>query len=142
MLFGIRDLNINWRVDPREPFRPTICLNNRKNLEFYKNRLIKVGFNASSTLIPEKLCIIEHFSYVRDNDQKIKEKIKTFSHANEILNGIDFWFENVYLLSNLQSRCLHPTHPEAYLRLIVDPIHPEIENMLKKYSPKLFDIKD
>lgn len=129
----------NWRVDPREPFKPTVLIDNKKGISFFKNRLMKIGINASSVLIPEKLCIIEHFSYVRSDDMRIKEKIRTFSHASEVINGINYWFENVYLQADLKSKYFHPTHMEAYDHLIRDPLHPEIVKFLTQYSPHIIN---
>ena len=140
--WNTRFKDMNLRVEPREPFKPTILIKNKVGIEFHKNRLIKTSINSSTKLIPEKIAIIEHFSYLRINDLQIKEKLKTFSHANEILNGVDFYYENVYLQADMNSTNFHPTHPEAYASLIFDEVHPEIITSLKKYSPKLFEKKN
>ena len=52
--------------------------------------------------------------------------------------GMD-WFSEIYLQTTLDSRFLHPTHPEAYISLTKENIHPEIESALKKYNSKLFE---
>jgi hypothetical protein len=136
--WNTRFKNINWRVEPREAFRPAIAMNNKKGLKFLKNRHLELSPNVASTLIPEDVLLIDHFSYVRSEHQKIKEKLQTFSHANEIVNGVDWWYENMYLEADLKSRYLHPTNPECYQGLKEDPLHPEIRKFLKKYSPQFF----
>ena len=139
--------NINWIVSPDEPFKPTVVIqtkagkiNTHKGIRFIKNRLIdSSNQQAWSCLVPEDIAVIEHFSYVRSEDINIKDKIKAFSHANEIINGTDFWYEKIYLECDLRSRYLHPTAPECYDHLIEQELHPEIESALKKFSPKLFE---
>lgn len=145
--WNTRFKNLNWRVDPREPFKPTVAIQQKagriqtsKNIRFKENRLIdNANRNAWACLVPESVIVIEHFSYVRSTDEAIKEKIKTFSHATEIINGPDFWYENIYLESDLRSRYLHPTNPECYDHLIEENLHSEIQSALKKYNPKLFE---
>lgn len=136
--WNTRFKKLNWRVEPREPFKPVIAINNRKGLRFGFARLIADSPQAANILIPEKIAVIEHFSYVRSEPHKIKEKIQTFSHANEIINGIDFWYEQIYLQADLDSKYLHPTSVECYDHLIEDELDSEIEDLLKKYSPQLF----
>ena len=136
--WNTRFKNINWVIHPRELFKPIVVIDNKKGLKFGKSRDILQSEKAAFSLIPEKLLMIEHFSYIRSEDSKIKEKIQTFAHATEIVNGADWWYENIYLSATLSSRYLHPTQPEAYRGLKEEPIHPEILATLKKYSPKLF----
>ncbi len=136
--WNTRFKNINWRVEPREPFKPYIAIDNKHGIEFFQNRLVKSSMDSANILIPEKLLIIEHFSYVRSDNQKIKEKLQSFSHANEIIGGIDWYYENIYLQADLLSVNFHPCVPECYSRLIVDKLHPDIKNSLKKYAPKIF----
>lgn len=143
--WNTRFKNTYWRVEPREPYKPTVAIQQKagdikthKGIRFGKNRLIdNTNQNAWATLVPEKFLIIEHFSYVRSSDEAIKEKISTFSHANEIINGIQFWYENIYLESDLNSHYLHPTVPESYDHLINEDLHSEIRQAFKKYNPKL-----
>ena len=135
-IWNTRFKNINWRVDPREPYRPIIIV--KKGTKFFENREVKAIPETAGLLIPERVACVEHFSYLRSSDYKIKEKISTFSHANEIVGGIDMWYENVYLQADLDSKDLHPTHPYAYAGLTEEKIDPEIIKFLKKYSPQLF----
>lgn len=136
--WNTRFKNINWRVEPREPFKPIVAINNKKGLKFSKARDIVPSYETSNTLIPEETLLIEHFSYIRSDHPKIKEKLQTFSHANEIVNGVDWWYKNIYLRADLESRHLHPTNPECYQSLKEDSLDPEIKKFLKKYSPQLF----
>jgi len=145
--WNTRFKNPYWRVEPREQYKPTIAIQQKsggiqsyKGIRFGQNRLIDMSNkNAWACLVPDSILVVEHFSYVRSSDEAIKEKISTFSHANEIINGIDFWFSEIYLQTTLDSRFLHPTHPEAYISLTKENIHPEIESALKKYNSKLFE---
>jgi len=134
--WNTRFKNINWRVDPKEPFKPIVVV--KKRTKFTEHRDVKSTEETSSTLIPEQIALIEHFSYLRSDDEKIKEKISTFSHANDIVGGVNMWYEEVYLQANLDSKNLHPTNPKCYSKLVEDKIDPEIMKFLKKYSPKLF----
>lgn len=136
--WNTRFKELNWRVDPREQFKPVVLIDNKKGLKFGKSRDIEKNDKASFALIPAKMLMIEHFSYVRSDDSKVKEKIQTFAHATEIVNGADWWYENIYLPANLKSKYLHPTKPESYRGLIEDSVHSEIERFLRKYSPQLF----
>lgn len=130
--------NPDWAVEPKEPFTPVIMVNNKKNPEFLNARDIKPTYTTSQGLVPMDYINIEHMSYVRGNDKLIKEKIQTFSHAEEILNGVDWWFENIFLQVDLDSKFIHPTNPESYNHLIKKPLHPETEKFLKEFSPKIY----
>lgn len=134
--WNTRFKNLDWRVNPREPFKPIVVI--RKGITFSKNREVESTPETAAILIPEKIVLVEHFSYVRNDDNKIKEKISTFSHANEIIGGIDMWYENIYLQADLESTNLHPTHPECYTSIMKDVVDSEIIKFLKEYSPQLF----
>jgi hypothetical protein len=58
----------------------------------------------------------------------------SFTHATEVLNGPEWWYQNVYLDGDLTMKNFHPTFPEAYQSLVVDDIHPEIKKFIQKYS--------
>lgn len=72
-----------------------------------------------------------HLSYVR-TDEEVKEKLRLFSHASEILPD---WYEHVWkawdVNPNLEK--LHPTHPAAYRRAIFDP-DPELNAVLARWG--------
>ena len=127
---------LDWRVDPREPLKPIVVV--KKGTKFSERREIKSAHKTMIQFIPEGIVLIEHFSYLRSSDDKIKEKLITFSHAREIIDG---WYENVYLQAGLDSKNLHPTEPKCYAGLVKDEINPEIMQFLKKYSQKLFKDK-
>ena len=74
--WNTRFKNINWRVEPREQFKPIVLINNKKGLQFTENRHIQESVNTISILIPEKTALVEHLSFVRSEPSKIKEKIK------------------------------------------------------------------
>jgi len=131
--WNTRFRSLGWRVEPREPFKPIVVIG--RGIKFAENREVEPTPETRGILIPEKTALIEHLSYVRADNEKIKEKIKTFSHANQIVGGADFWYSEVYLQADLNSKNIHPTHPLAYQGLIEDSIHPEIKRFLKDYSP-------
>ena len=135
--WNTRFKNINWIVEPQESFKPIVVIKN--GIKFAKNRLVNPTMEISNILIPKNIAVLEHFSYVRVENKDIKEKIQTFSHANEIINGADFFYENVFLQADLDSKNLHPTSPSAYDHLVECPIPSEIKQTLKKYSYKLFE---
>ena len=134
--WNTRFKNINWIVEPQESYKPIVVIKN--GIKFIKNRLVNPTMEISNILIPKNIAIIEHFSYVRSNNIDIKEKIKTFSHANEIVNGIDFYYSEVFLQADLDSKNIHPTNPTSYQGLVEEPLPPEIKQNLKRYSPNLF----
>lgn len=132
--WNTRFKNPSWRVEPREPFRPVVLVKNEPMVRFVNARQIGTSDRAVFISIPDKLLIIEHFSYVRSSDLGIKEKITSFSHATEILNGPEWWYDNVYLQADLSMKNFHPTNPECYHSLIREDIHPEIKKFIQKYS--------
>lgn len=127
--WNTRFKNIEWRVEPREPFKPVVAI--KKGISFVNNREVEQSPYASVILVPERTVLIEHLSYVRKNDEDIKNKIMSFSHANEVIKN---WYEYVYLKADLNMKNLHPTNSICYQGLIEDEIHPEIMKFLKEYS--------
>ena len=71
---------------------------------------------------------IYHLSYAR-TPKKILEKIKNFSHANEIIEG---WYENVYLKASLGSQNIHPTNSESWPSLYEIDFPREIKSKIPK----------
>ena len=68
----------------------------------------------------------------------MKEKLSTFSHAHEILDG---WYENVWLKwpSNRQMPNVHPTNPEKFPA--VEYVEPkDLPEMLKEHPYYKMDI--
>lgn len=72
-----------------------------------------------------------HLSYVRTDDE-VREKLRLFSHAHEIRDG---WYENVWKAwdSNRALENLHPTHPTAYPRAVLDP-DPRLNAVLDRWK--------
>lgn len=85
---------------------------------------------------PKKLPITcYHLSWVGPK-QRIKEKIMSYSHANEI--PID-WIEKIWNNKNVSTN-LAPTNPKDYQGLRKDPLPKEIRKRIKKKEPKhLYD---
>ena len=59
-------------------------------------------------------CVMHHFSYVRSSHKEIYDKIRSFSHADEIIGGADFWFNYIWKTWTPQHRSFHPTHPSVF----------------------------
>lgn len=72
---------------------------------------------------------VYHFSYVRTPD-RIKAKIKNFSHAHEVIPG---WFENVFLPCTETSRDVHPTSPGAWSTIVPVELPEEIASKIPKH---------
>lgn len=84
-----------------------------------------IGENKTNSLgevyhIPSNKAIFYHFSYAK-TFKDMKEKLSTFSHAHQILDG---WYEKVWLKwpQNRQMPNIHPTNPEKFPMVeCVDP---------------------
>lgn len=112
-----------YRIDPPEQLIAPVLV--RKDVRFSRLRM----FEGASTVIPRY--VMHHLSYVR-TDEEVKEKIRTFGHASEVVPG---WYENVWKAwdENPFLENLHPTHPSAYKRAI--PVtDPKLANILAEYG--------
>lgn len=69
-----------------------------------------------------------HFSYVRKSDERIRQKIESFSHAHEIVPG---WYENVWLKWTPDMENLHPTQPPGYKKAIAHRCPQEILDLIR-----------
>lgn len=89
------------------------------------------GINKTNSLgkvyqIPPQKAVFYHFSYAK-SAKDMKEKLSTFPHAHEILDG---WYENVWLNwpENRKMRNIHPTNPEKF---------PEVEYLKPNDLPEV-----
>ncbi len=95
-------------IRPRERFRPCMLID--------LNAAVPVGgrnFEGGRPLrLSAEYGIVHHLSYAGP-DERIRRKISTWGHRDEVLPG---WFERVWLAwdSDKLMRNLHPTHPGAY----------------------------
>ncbi|MBN3039016.1 MAG: glycosyltransferase [Candidatus Omnitrophica bacterium] len=76
-----------------------------------------IGENKTNSLgevmhIPPEEAVFYHFSYAK-TPKVMKEKLSTFSHAHEILDG---WYDNVWSRwsPNSDMRNIHPTEPTKF----------------------------
>ena len=100
------------------------------------------GINKTNSLgkvyqISPQKAIFYHFSYAK-SVKNMKEKLSTFPHAHEILDG---WYENVWLKwsGNRNMRNVHPTNPEKFPA--VEYVEPkDLPEMLKEHPYYKMDI--
>gem|GEM_PF-2542398 len=104
-----------FRIDPREQLKPAVLLK-VGGVRFTQNRNVS---ECKHGLIGPDTVICHHLSYAR-SDEELLRKLATFSHAHEL---VDSWYENVWKAwDKNHSLCyLHPTHPSAYLRAVLQP---------------------
>ncbi|MGI8922777.1 MAG: glycosyltransferase [Fimbriimonadales bacterium] len=95
-------------IRPREGFTPAILLSTSAATPVGKRDFV----GGRPLKLSSEYGIIHHLSYVGP-DERIKRKISTFSHKNEVLPG---WLSGVWEAwdRNKLLRDLHPTHPPAY----------------------------
>lgn len=100
-----------WRIVPPEPFRPIVVLRLDPSIRFDTQRqpTVRVVGDLSS---PQPF--LHHFSYAKPA-HRITDKIRTFEHADEILEG---WWEDKWLAWDTDHALvnLHPTVPQCYRR--------------------------
>lgn len=104
-----------WRIDPPEPFCPTILTRIGPDTRFVQLR--QTNEQPVGT-IPRDVAFLYHFSYAKPS-YKIRAKISNFSHADEILPD---WWANVWEAwdSNHEMENIHPTTPQCYRRAIYE----------------------
>jgi glycosyltransferase involved in cell wall biosynthesis len=100
--------NPEYVIRPRERFTPCQMI----NLERTRNVTLR-GFDGGAPLaLNAEHGLVHHLSYAGP-DERIRRKISTWSHHNELVPG---WFDRVYKgwEVNKTLRELHPTQPQAY----------------------------
>ncbi|MFZ5906223.1 MAG: glycosyltransferase [Nitrospirota bacterium] len=104
-----------YRIEPREPLKPPVFVK-ACEVRFTENRTAR---GKNHRVIPPETGICHHLSYAHGDDGVLR-KISSFSHAREIIPG---WFENVWRQwdKDHEMMNLHPTHPHAYQKAVVQP---------------------
>lgn len=93
-----------FQVDPIENFKPMVMFPLRDFVELSTFRNVNLGFVESDVFF-------HHLSYVRRNDQDIKNKMLT--HKND--EGTDVnWFTDVYLKWTPEAKNFHPKEPAIF----------------------------
>lgn len=95
-------------IRPREQLTPVILVDLRC-VQVIRDRYVVGG---RELVLSPAHGVLHHLSYAGP-DARIRRKLDTFSHRDEIRPG---WWDNVWLRwkSNKLLRNLHPTHPTAY----------------------------
>ncbi len=86
--------------------------------------------------------LIAHFSYLRESDEDIIAKIRSFMHAGD--TDWDLWFDKYYRNFDIRMRDFHPTNPSAWRELIpfdVNALPPGLTEKLRK-TGKLYDFAE
>ena len=85
--------NAHTIFDPPDKHKPIIAVD-PKQIYCYEHRQYKYPYaeNALVDYVPEIVVVCHHFSWVK-TDEKVSEKIASFSHASDIF---DSWYENVW----------------------------------------------
>jgi hypothetical protein len=112
----------DWRIDPPEKLVAPLVV--RKDVRFERLRM----FSGEHTIVNQYL--FHHLSYVR-TDEEMKEKLRLFGHASEVLLG---WYEDVWKAwdDNHTLENLHPTHPSAFKRAV--PSDGSVKTILAAYG--------
>lgn len=83
-----------------------------ESVTFFENRIVHVTSTWFTIASESLLC--HHMSYVR-SDKKMLMKIKSFSHADEIIKN---WYEDKWLKWTKDTTNLHPTNPSQFKNVI------------------------
>ncbi len=118
--YRIPPQRLSWR--PRRIFKLTRV---RRLLKVpFPHRLRFQGINDLNSLgpiyeFPPEEAAFYHFSYARSSG-RMREKLATFPHAQEILNG---WYERVWLKwpNHRQMTNIHPVDPPKFPRVLYQP---------------------
>lgn len=96
---------IYYKIIPEKWPKALVLFPLRKYINYYDVRSV----NAGSICFEE--FYFEHFSYVRKNDLKIKEKLEVHRETEPIMGD---WFNNVWLKWTPDTHNFHPTNPEFW----------------------------
>jgi len=98
----------DYVIRPRERLTPAIMI----DLERAQHVSIRVYEGGRALVLPPTYPVLHHLSYCGP-DERIKRKIETSSHREEMIDG---WYSKVWQgwKENRHLRNLHPTHPAAY----------------------------
>jgi len=135
-----------YRIQPRENYNPviavrvshflfTIIRGGITSVIRSENSVIKTTGQYNGVLIPPEIAICFHLSYARNNEY-MKRKLETNSHAGEFLDG---WYENVWLKWTPNMRHLHPVAPTDYGMAVREdfPVFPDqLKVLIKKEKLK------
>lgn len=110
----------NFRIDPPEDIRVRAVV--KPGFKFEHLRTVHA---KNSLQLDDVWC--HHLSYVR-TDEEIQEKLRSFSHAHEI---VPQWYERIWKKWDRDRGLenLHPTAPSAYKRAVFLQ-NPELETLL------------
>lgn len=95
-------------IRPREAIRPLMLL----NLENARHVFCREYEGGRPMVLGPEYGVVHHLSY-GGPDERIKRKLSTWGHKNEVVEG---WFSRVWKAwgEDKLKRNLHPTHPPAY----------------------------
>ena len=107
--FRIREMRTYWKTTdyicaPIEGWEAPVIAVDPKRVRFYKQRQVEQVTGAPLPAASTLPATLHHMSWVKSNE-KIQEKIGSFSHAEHIRPG---WYENVWLQWKPEMRDIAP----------------------------------
>lgn len=113
----------NWKIDSMPNRKAVIAVKTNKKFSSARPR----KFHGKIEFIDPG--IIYHFSYVR-KPEKIKEKILSFSHSEEINKD---WYDKVFLPFTPDFKNFHPIKPKEYPSCVVCELPEEIKSKIPNH---------
>ena len=107
--FRIREMRTYWKTTnyicaPIEGWDAPVVAVDPEQVRFYKQRQVEHITGASLPAVCPVPATLHHMSWVK-SDEKIREKIGSFSHAKHIRPG---WYENVWMRWTPEMRDIAP----------------------------------
>lgn len=121
--------NSDYRYEPADTHQPIIAVD-PKQLYGYEHRQFKYPYSETAFLdyAPKIDVTCHHFSFAK-TDEKIKEKIQSFSHADSIK---DNWYNNVWLKWEPGSDMLVRPYGMEPSMAVYNPAPEEIKALIDK----------
>jgi len=104
----------HWRVDPAEQFRPNVAF--LSSCRFDHGRVLTTKDEFGSVEVPDRLCIIRHYSWAR-TPADVRKKLSAWGHSKELNPE---WYDKIFMAwtPGAIGYNLHPTNPPAYHTIV------------------------
>ncbi len=122
-------------IRPREAFHPCMMI----NLGRVRQTSLRNHDGGCPLFLDAEHGIVHHLSYVGP-DSRIKRKITTWSHRNEVVRG---WWSDVWHAwdRDRTMQNLHPTHPNAYRLAMRIPVPDCLLPTMVRYGELTHDLR-
>jgi len=108
---------LEWILEPKDKHKPVIAIDPKK-AEFYEYRIPRLLHDVSYAQYQPTINVdMHHLSWVKSDD-KVKEKIASYSHCNNIREN---WFEEVWLKWTPEMKNIRPYGVETSCAVNVKP---------------------